>query len=479
MRTVISSVNLGGIADSRYQGTDGAVADCFAMDLHTEPGVLKAQQDTKEDRASGDAIDQKAIAIIPASNDKTYFFGSGGDVWERSNTGIYTLLGSITSGSAYGEIYDAVEFNGDIYYTMQQRVGKYTPGDAWSARDDNFKTIDFDPFHPLKVLNNDLYVGSTNTVRKIVPGEAATGAATTALTLQSDYTVESFGVLRDNLIIGTRRRSSTSGKFAGFSKIFNWDTISPGWSSEQEVKEFGISAFMDFSGTLLFNAGNKGMLYSYDGVNAVRFKRIPGNWTGTNAARISKNASSSYFGGLAFGLSFEAGTAPANGIYLLTGYDAKYPSVFSFDFLPHNGDSSSVEIGALGQINSTLVFSFDAGATEGVSSVDTANKYSGAYINTMEQNQTRDFVKTVKVRVCYRELPSNTAIEIRSNVNNANPDFSGSAISSITHTDKKYVETDVLINDAYTYQIQVRLTTSGNNSPIIEQIIIDDNIATS
>lgn len=471
-KTVIQNINLGGISDSRYSGVEGSVADIFCLDIHEEPGIIKAQQGTENDIASGDTMTQDAVAIITASNNLTYLFGKNGTVYTRNSSSVYTELGSIPSGSAYGVINDAYEFGGDLYYTMQERVGKYTPGDVWNTStvdgtQNNFKNITFDSFHPMVVIENDLYVGHTYNIGKITPTETAGGDITDVLDFDTEYTVESLADRRSRLVIGTRKSGAASGSFAGFSRIFEWDLVSPSWNAEQEVAEFGISAFMTLSGALLFNAGPKGMLYSWDGANAQQFKRIPGDWSGDNRARIYKNAVSAYDSRLAFGISNENGNPVKQGVWTLGGYDAKYPSVFNLEFIQYNGTSTGTEVFAIERVSTDLIFSTD----DGISKVDTTNKYSGGYFVTREINIDRDNQKAIKARVCYRTLNGQT-IEIRANVNNADPTFTGAALTTLVHDNKKYLETANGIMNANTLQFQIKVSATGGLAPETENLTI-------
>ena len=228
--------NLGGISDSKRQGVDNSNYTLKNADIHSDPGVIKCHQGLEDD-GTGALPDEELVAIIHMNNNITYFFGKGGSVWTRNSSAVYSLLGEIPSGSAYGIIQDAKEFNGDIYYTMQERVGKYTPGDSWNTSttdgsQNNFKNIDFDLFHPMKVVQNDLYIGHTNKIGKITPSEAAGGDITDKLTLDSSLTVESLGDIDRYLVIGTRIQGTTAGTFIGFSRIFKWDLISNTFSRE-------------------------------------------------------------------------------------------------------------------------------------------------------------------------------------------------------------------------------------------------------
>lgn len=560
---ILDNWHLGGLSDSKYSGIANSTYKMVGMDIHSEPGLLKVQQTAKDagDYASN-IPSNKIVSIVQSTTtgDTYYFGGEDGQcsVWVMDgDSGTISLLGAITNATTWYHVTDAEEFKGDIYFATQYAIGKFTPtatpATGWAARNEAFKSIVDDRFHPMVVLENDLYVGSDYIVGKIVPDEAAktldasavvdlggapnevriTSTAhgmsvgdlavingttnydgrwtvtnvndvdtfdiestyyaetfsttdnlgvpvTPGLDLQTDYRIESFGILRSNLIVGARRTkdSGSADDFTGFSRVFNWDLISPSWSGELEVAEFGISAFMDFGGVLLFNAGEKGMLYSYDGVNIQKFKRIPGDWSGTNRAVIMKNAVSAWNSIPIFGLSNIDGNPTEQGIYSLGGYDAKYPKVFNLEFLPLTGSGSGTFIGAVEMISwdhtaslakTDLIFCHDKGGDEVINMVDTANKYNGAYLETQVIDVAREKQKVMKVRICYRTRNSQT-ITLSKKVNGAG---AYTAVTLVNHDNMKYYESSINIANANTVQFKIATTASSNSAPEIEKIIID------
>jgi len=477
-KQVIQNINLGGIADSKYSGGENSVYDTFCLNLHEEPGIIKVNQTVVNDVASGDTPEH-IISIIHASDGKTYLFGYAGEVWTRDSNALYTSLGTITTGATYGFIYDAKLFDGDIYYSMNQRLGKYTPGSAWSGRDDDFKTLKTGNYKPLIVIENDLYVGNINAVGKVEPSEAATGDITEVLELSDSYEIESFGARNSNLVIGAIQPGTTGGTYAGFSKIYDWDLVSPHWTREFEIKEYGISVFFEIDGSLVLNAGRKGMIYSWNGNVAQPYRRIPGDWVDGNEARIERNAVTSVDGRVFFGICNESGTPirssgtyVAGGIFSIGGYDPKYPNVFNYEYAPRVGFVDADFIYAIEKINTKLLIPFNKTTGENIVTIDTSNKKDGAYFITRELQFDRDNDAVVKVRLCYRSLPSGTSFSLHVNKNNTNQTLSGTAVTLVQHANKKYYETSVNITDINTLQLKVTFNTSGDDAPELENITI-------
>ena len=119
-RIELKDWNRGGISDSKYSGMPNSTYKLEGFDIHNEPGVLKVQQAIVDDRASGDAINEKIRAIVPTNDSgKTYLFGENGAIWERNSSAVYNeVVANVTPGSGDSTILEAVVFGGYIYYSM-------------------------------------------------------------------------------------------------------------------------------------------------------------------------------------------------------------------------------------------------------------------------------------------------------------------------------------------------------------------------
>lgn len=487
---IIRDLNLGGIADSKYAGLPNSAFKIVGFNLHEEPGILKVQQNTIDDRVSGAVLNQKCRAIVPSSDGNTYLFGKSGRIWKRSTAANYTEeVSDVNPASGDSTLLDAQEFDGAIYYSMPQRLGKWTIGTSWGTRNDNFKTLDFDDeFHPIFILENKMFVGNGNKIDSLDSVGTYTAAA---LTLDNRFVIQSLSKIVDHLIIGTITEGTAAKSFAGFSHILNWDTRSLDLTSDITLPEFGINAFIDFYGSLIIQAGKKGNFYSYSGQAAARFRRLPGDWSGTKEGVTEANAVSSYLGFPVFGFSNESGDPTEQGVYSLGSFDAKYPTVFTYEFetdlTPAGGfEYGQTEIGAIeqvrtdigGTISQDLIFSYEqtfAPNGKRISRVDNSNKYDRAFIETQIINTGRDKLKNFRVTVCYRSLPADTAINVLEKTNDAS---FYSTITMVNWANKKCLISDVNIINAANIQFKIATDVSANDAPEIEQIIIDFNVET-
>jgi len=170
-RIELKDWNLGGISDSKYSGLANSSYKLVGLNIHEEPGVLKVQQQVINDGDSQSLNVQTCRAIVPLSNGDTYFFGVGGAIYRRDSGANYTVeVASVSPDEGDNDILDAIQFRDSIYYTMEERIGKWEIGTSWATRDDNFIALEFDDeFHPLIVIENKLWVGNKNLVGEVDP----------------------------------------------------------------------------------------------------------------------------------------------------------------------------------------------------------------------------------------------------------------------------------------------------------------------
>lgn len=354
---IFNNMNLGGLADSRYQGQKSAMAEMVGFDIHSEPGILKHNQ--KLTKESGVLVDDLVKCIVPCSDGNTYLFGStNGKVWKRTSAGSYTL--EVTASPAAGAvgIIDAWEYQGYIYYSMQSRLGRVAVGapTAWSGRNDDWQTFaNTDAsYHPFQEVNGVLYVGDGKDLAQIDAGVYTANA----LDIATPFRIKSLGKILTDVLLGTYVTA-----YQVATEILRWNTWSESFSVSDEIPEIGINSFLKTDNFVLVNAGTKGNFYLYNGAQLDNFKRIPGDWTGTNEAHIFPNASTNKFGLPLFGLSNISGNPAKQGIYSLGGYDRNYPKVLNLEWFISNGRYSGVEIGAIEMVGSAMLTSWKSSGT--------------------------------------------------------------------------------------------------------------------
>src|ERR1035437_6881564 len=377
----IKDINLGGIADSMFQGQKNSVAEMVSFDIHSEPGIMKHNQ--KLTKESGATVDDLVKRILPCSDGFTYLFGStNGKVWKRTSAGVYTLEATVAPGAGAVGIIDAWEYQGYIYYSMQSRLGRVAVGapTAWAGKDDNWKTFlntDAD-FHPMFEVNMVLYIGDGHNLAQVDAG-VFSETATAALDIEVPLRIKSLGKILTDILIGT-----FVNVYRVATQILRWNTWSVIFSVSDDIPEIGINCFLRTDNFVLVNAGTKGSFYLYNGSQLDNYKRIPGDWTGTKEGYMHPNASCNMFGLPLFGLSNVSGNPAPQGVYSLGGYDRNYPKVLNLEWLISTGNSSGIDIGAIELAGTTLLESrkdTTTGTVYGVDKIDLTAKVATAYFS--------------------------------------------------------------------------------------------------
>lgn len=313
----------------------------IGCDIHSDPGFLKVNQ--KMSLEDGGIIDDLVKCMVPCSDGNTYAFGStNGKIWKRTSAGVWSYVATVAPAAGAVGVMDAKEYQGYIYYSMQSRLGRVAVGSPtdWTSRNDSFATFtNTDPeFHPMREVNQVLYIGDKHYVAQVNAGTFSANA----LDIKTPLRIKSLGKIATDLLIGTYVSDIRVA-----TEILRWNTWSRSYSVADEIPEIGINSFLAMDNFVLVNAGVKGNLYVYDGSTLSRFKRIPGTWSGSKAALIHPNATVNMFGLPLFALSNVSGNPALQGIYSLGSYDRNYPDVLNAEYPISEGEISNVDFGSL------------------------------------------------------------------------------------------------------------------------------------
>ncbi len=457
----LKNFNLGGLADSRYQGVQNSLATIVGFDLHSEPGVLKVHQ--KLTKESGSTIDALVKTIRSCSDGKSYLFSStSGKIWSRTSGGTYTLEATAAPAAGAASILDAAEHNGYLYYSMQSRLGRWQIGTAWSTRNDSWATfMNTDAlFHPIFLLNGVLYIGDKNYIAQVDESNVFTG---NALDIPSTYRIKSLWIDTNDLLIGTYINDNVN-----MCRIIRWNTWSESWTNEDDVPEVGINGFIPMDNTILLSAGTKGFFYLYEGARLEQFMRLPGAWDSTKKATVHKNAAALFQKRTLFGLSNIAGNPALQGVYSYGSYSRNYPRVLSLDYIISQNLTSSIEIGAIEAVGDDFLVAWKDGSNYGVDKIDWSNKYASAYFETRVIDMARSIQKTIDIKINYRSIPANCDITLQKSVN-----YAAYANVDLVNDSKrlcKYAKVKIL--EANTVQFKIAAAVNANNAPEIESVEI-------
>lgn len=118
---ILRSFVLGGIAESRYMGTENSLAALVGCDIHSEPGVLKANQ--KLTKISGSTIDAFCKVSIACSDGNSYWFSeTTGKIWKITSGFTVSLAHTTTPETGGAGCIGAKEYKGYIYWATENRL---------------------------------------------------------------------------------------------------------------------------------------------------------------------------------------------------------------------------------------------------------------------------------------------------------------------------------------------------------------------
>lgn len=468
MATILKDFFKTGLADNEYRAGKNGFHKAENVDIHSTPSLIKCQQDTVQDN---DITIQKPVAIVKSTNGKTYFFGENGAIYSRTSAGVWsTEVTDVAPASGDSTILDALEYNGYIYYTMPERLGRWAVGGTnWTSRDDDYQTLNFeDKYHPLYELESKLYVGDVTRLSKLdINSTYLVDAIGVALpTGQKIQTLSSYGT---KVMIGTFSEGSTTNVLNANSKVFLWDGILEGVNTEIPLDEFGVNTMIPYSNTILISVGKKGNLYTFTGTRFVPYKKIPADYSGNNTITIEKNAWMNYKGITHLGVSkLDDDINPiSEGVYTLGGYSGGYEDVLNLDYIL-SGGSTNIEIGAITAIDeNTILIGYKTGTTGRVDKIDLSNK-ADAFLDT----GLLDFdgkLERSRVEIHYKDIPDDTSITLQQKLNGST---SWNNVTLVQDDKRKYMYTKVRIDQSTSSQFKISMFANNNDTPSIEKIII-------
>lgn len=464
--------NQGGIADSDYLGAANSLADLWGFDIHSEVGVLKVNQAlTKE---SGSVVDDFVKCSVPSSDGNTYLFGStNGKIWSRNSSGTYALEGTAAPAAGGVGILDAEEYKGYIYYAMQNRLGRWQLGTAWSTRNDNFATFtngDVD-WHPMLILNLVLYIGDANFVAQV---DAGTFSAN-ALDISAPLRIKCLGQLGTDLLMGTFVKSNIVA-----TEVYRWNTWSISFTNSDPIPEVGINSFLPIDNSVIVNAGTKGNMYLYNGVTLEPYKQLKGTWDATtNKAQVHPNAGLNFNGLPLFGLSTILGTPANMGLYSLGRANRNYPIVLNGEQGISTGNLNNLEIGCIVGVGDIYLVTWKdvtTGTVYGVDKLDLTLKYAAPYLATRVIMVDRfALLNYGLVNIGYRTLPTGTTFTLSKRVNSGS--YGAFAVGDVVDdTQRKMFSSKVDVSDATTLQVKIAPTVLANAAPEIEMFEVEVDI---
>jgi hypothetical protein len=475
-RILLNAFNQGGVADSIYSGVKNSLARMVGWNIHGIPGLLQVNQ--KMTKNSGTTIDELCKVAIDCSNGIRYWFSStSGKIWQEKN-GAYTLVYTTSPAAGAAATLGAQENQGYIYWATQSRLHRIPVASAdgaiaWTTNAvPNWATFTNTDatYHPMCEVNLVLYIGDKNYVAQVDSGTFSANA----LDVESQYRVSALGKMGTDLIVGTIIASTVSR-----CEIFRWNTYGVSFINSDTIYEPGVNAFLETDNYVLINAGNAGNIYSYDGQFASFYKKIPGTYSPTKQAKINPKAVGLYNGTLPiFGVSNVQGNPCDEGIWSLGRHSNNYPTVLNLEFPTSNVDGSGypivsgVEIGAIIVSGQDVYISWAYNSTYGVDKLDYANKIAKPFLETRVMSPELGGFTTFNRFIATTEpLPSSTGLSFKLNKDGSG--FGSVLADVLSDTQRNQTATEKERTDSRTLQLRLEATTSGNNAPAVQEIIVE------
>ena len=477
MRIEFKNLWTGGLADSKYVGSENSVAAIKNLAIHDELGAIRLNKAFVRQNA---ALFRTAPfpAIVYDNEGQTWFFDEDGQVVRRDSSGDYYDM-DVIAGAGGDGVSDAREFEDNLYYAREQMIGKAAvaaAGGGWAGRTDdwNAPTGTGDYERCMEIQNDILFISAGNVIDQ-VEGATFTKAV---LTFPTGWKITSMGKYGTDLLIGMEKKGAGS---TNISRIVRWNTWSANnsFTSDDIIPESGVHSFLDMDNLSVAAIGTQGNLYYYDGFVWKRFKRIPSKagWSPDRQATVKLNASTNLQGRLLFGLS--GGVTGSNqpsplGIYSLASYAEGAPLVLSSPFTISPDVREELEINAMEVLgDGTLVTTWTNLYGTNVYGIDEqgSNMFAEGYFDTrLIVGEDRRKTKRYRATVNYREIPSGTSFEIWASVNGG----AFAAMTVIVDTEHRTVYTKDFTAFCTDLQFRVKLIGSSTKTPIFESLIVED-----
>lgn len=230
-------------------------------------------------------------AFLPYSLDRVYTFLADGSVYnlDLDGTPSTTSLHTRTPAAGSNACYNVIEYNGYIYYAMEDRLGRLDP--ATNTFNDNFAVFsrgESAVYHPMWIVNDTLYIGDADYIAQVDTTGTFVG---NALDIEPDFRVTSLFEWNNQLVIGAQpKRNGTSfnERKKSYAKIYRWNTWSVSFDTAIMVPEYIVHGFLVADGALYVLAqGEYTRIYQYGEPFCRYITDIPTGTIETNPRRYN------------------------------------------------------------------------------------------------------------------------------------------------------------------------------------------------
>ena len=453
-----------GLAVSKFLGVLGSFAKAVGIDIHSEPGIIKAQWALAKD--SGATVVDLIMATVHTSSGHSYHFGDAGKIYKRTSGGSWSVL--VTLDPVKKILGAAEHSDGYVYFTYSNKVGRIQISNDSVTATWNTLTNTNTNYGPViyHEKRDAIIIGNKELVAKV---SAAGSFTANALDLLGKYEIRDIVPTDIDTLVGAVAEGS-----GNKSRIFQWDGTSSSWQYSWFFGE-EIKWMINKQEIILICAGDEGKIYDFtDLENSVA--QIPGEYSSTAILYSTPNSKVIYKGLLHFGVyDGGAGNPFPNGVYSHGTKNArKFPRALNCEYVLSQNKLTGIEYGAISTDGSNLFVAWKDDATYGMDKIDFSNRYGSAFIELLVMRVNRELEKVFDRFPCaFKPLPSGCRITLDKKLDHAST-FSEIAIvgGQVTEVDTIVQPGGTLVNGTY---IGVTVTkTEGDGD---DKLTVDVTIA--
>jgi hypothetical protein len=400
---------LGKLEQDKWQTLDNC-------DIHTTIGMVQPQLAMVSESTT---VNEASFSAEDPSGNIYYCSKSSGKIWKRTTAGVYSLVHTNTNGAHTGCQY----FNGYLWYWTSTKVGNFDLSSTW---DDSFFTGGTNFRAGSVEANNTLIIPNGRYISRV---DSSNVFEVNAFTLPGQFNATDIINIGDDVLIGSYISTDVA-----YCKVFLWDTVSTGWTYEDEVFEIGVNCFVQLDNLYIAQCGTNGSFYYWTGSQMAYFGRISGITTALGERKS---------------VSYNRRPLWANGTKIYSIH--KEISGLKWAFCG--------EYTCTGTIASLEVQGQNLLASVGTGVDKRGTTYATATVETPEIQGLAD-----KINIGYDEYPAGIGIETK--INGGSYDSK----TEITRELDKEVYYDGGDLDGSTTQVKLTLTPSGSNIPIVKYI---------
>lgn len=225
-------------------------------DIHEETGLIMPQYAMESESTTPN---EECFSAIVPSGDIYAVSKTSGKIWKRTTAGSWSLVHTNANTAHRGARY----FNGYLFFWTATKLGHFDLASTWT---DSFATGT--NFRGSVEGNNALLIANGRYTARV---DSSNTFSANEFVVPAQFNQTCLANIGDDILIGTYVSTDVA-----YCKTFLWDTVSTGWSYEDEVYEIGINCFVKLDNLWLAQCGTSGKFYYWSGQQMVYFGKIRG-----------------------------------------------------------------------------------------------------------------------------------------------------------------------------------------------------------